>query len=847
MPVVDDSLDASTFGARSPSTSLDTGRSYPARLRTGRTVGTSVNATEIICAISESRGISPTVGLAFVNVTTSEVVLCQICDSQTYARTVQKLAVFDPVEILFMRTAADPKSKLYSIVEDNLPQMIITPCERRLWAEATGHEYIDDLAFKEDLESIKLSLEGNYFATCCLAAALKYVELELCKRFAPYSLRIRYEPSEGSVMIDLNTIVSLELIQNLQVAKSRDCLFGLLNATMTAMGSRLLRSSVLQPSTDRSKLEARYDAVEELTTRPDMFTGIRTALKGFVDADKVLSSVSQFRNSLAACFLLIDQLIVIPTKITFQYAESSINNVIMLKTYISSIKPIYEALTGAKCPLLLALRNAGVNSLLDVARQTYKEANNDAVELAIRLGETHNMPIELKFETGRQYYFRLLIADIQSDELPDIFVNVFKKRKYLEFQTLDLVKLNQRITDAHNEVISMSDRSIQELIDNLRGGLPGLFRISEGIAVLDMLAAFAHLAMRHDYVRPELTDTLAIKAGRHPIQEKIHSTRYIPNDAYATQQSRFQIITGCNMSGKSTYIHSLALMTVMAQIGCFVSAQYASFPISHQLFARVSADNPSEANVSTFSAEMREMAFILRNIKPRSMVIVDELGRGTSTSDGLAIAIAIAEALIDSHALVWFTTHFRDLPRVLAERPGVVNLHLSAEIVPEESKMTMLYKIADGYVQEKHYGLQLAKLLPFPRRMVEIAQLVSEAISERNEAKKRTRKAIAFSKKRKLLLDLREKLIQASQGFMKEEDLAQWLQGLQDDFTMQMAALHQIIDEEDDNASNDFDCTDDTIQEKRSVEAPSADLVSEDEEMSDVEDQGDNPSSDLIC
>ncbi|KAI5284015.1 MutS protein msh4, partial [Ascosphaera atra] len=235
--------------------------------------------------------------------------------------------------------------------------------------------------------------------------------------------------------------------------------------------------------------------------------------------------------------------------------------------------------------------------------------------------------------------------------LPDAFINVYKKKKYLEFQTLDLVKLNQKITDAHNEVVNMSDRSIQELIDEIRGDLSGLFRISEGVAVLDMLSAFAQLATKQDYVRPELTDTLAIKAGRHPILEKIHASKYIPNDAYATQQSRFQIVTGCNMSGKSTYIRSLALMTIMAQIGCFVPAQYASFPLAHQLFARVSADNTVEANVSTFSAEMREMSFILRNIRPRSMIIVDELGRGTSTVDGLAIAIAIAEALVESQAL----------------------------------------------------------------------------------------------------------------------------------------------------------------------------------------------------
>ncbi|KAG5288289.1 DNA mismatch repair protein similar to Msh4 [Histoplasma ohiense] len=262
--------------ARRPTTDQSSS-GYP---RTARptTVGTSVSSQEIICAISESRGISPTVGLAFVNFSTSEAVLCQICDSQTYARTIHKLAVFDPTEILFMKTAREPRSKLYSIVEENLPQLTVTSIDRRLWAERAGHEYVEQLAFREDLESIKMSLEGNYFATCCLAAALTYIKTEFSKTFSHHSLRIKYEPSEGSMLIDLSTIVSLELIQNLQNSKSRDCLFGVLNETLTPMGSRLLRSNVLQPSTEQAKLLARYNAVEELSMKEEMFYSVRQGL-----------------------------------------------------------------------------------------------------------------------------------------------------------------------------------------------------------------------------------------------------------------------------------------------------------------------------------------------------------------------------------------------------------------------------------------------------------------------------------------------------------------------------------------------------------------------------------------
>ncbi|KAJ5335004.1 hypothetical protein N7452_007407 [Penicillium brevicompactum] len=774
------------------------------------TTATSVASQDIICAVSESRGVSSTVGLAFINLATAEAVLCQICDSQTYVKTIIKIGVFEPSEILFMNTAKE--SKLRYIIQENLPDPIFTFLDRRWWSEKTGHEYVERLSFPEEVDSLKVTLGGNYFAACCFAAALKYVEIELQRSFTLHSLRIRFEPSEGSMTIDLATIVSLELIQNLQNAKSKQSLFGLLNETLTPMGARLLRASILQPSTDRVKLTARYNAVEDLTTKEDMFISVRQALKGFVDADKVLTAI-----------------ILVPTKQTLQYVEQSVNNVIMLKTYVSAIKAIFQALATAQSDLLrtirelcapdghraieeligrtlnehvtyqskpLDLRNqriycvkAGVNSLLDVARQTYKEANTDATELIEKLSETCDIPLDLKYDTARHYY--ICIPAKHQGPLPDIFVNVYRKRNFIECQTLDLVKLNQRITDSHSEVINMSNEAIQDLLRDVCTEISGSFRVSEAIAMLDMLGAFAQLATNYEYIRPELTDTLAIRAGRHPIREQIHSAKFVPNDAFATPQTRFQIITGCNMSGKSTYIRSLALTTVMAQIGSFVPAQYASFPISNQLFARIATSDDLDANVSTFAAEMREMAFILRNIQPRSMVIIDELGRGTSTTDGLAIAIALAEALISSNALVWFVTHFHDLAQILAQRSGVINLHLAADIAPDSSKMTMQYRITEGPVPHRRYGIALAQIADLPEAVWSKAREVSKEMDRLARRRNSSSRALAIAQKRKLLLSLREQLLLVRQESMDDAALRALLMKMQDDFALRMTAINR--------------------------------------------------------
>ncbi|KAI9788486.1 MAG: MutS protein msh4 [Piccolia ochrophora] len=692
-----------------------------------------------------------------------------------------------------MRTAVNPKSKMCSIIEENLAGTKVVELDRRYWAENSGLDFIQKLAFLEDVETIKVAVEGNYFATCCIAAVLSYVESTYSTSFAFHSLRFSFQPPEGSMMIDLSTIQSLELIQNIQNARSKDCLFGLLNETLTPMGSRLLRSNVLQPLTDSEVLKGRYDAVEELTTKEDMFFATRQALKSFLDVDKILTT-----------------LIIIPTKHSAQTAEQAINNILMLKNVVDAVEPIHDALSGARSHLLKTIRSlcapekiepienmirdninddvtyqqkpldlknqrtyavrSGVNGLLDVARQTFKDANADVYELCTELQQAHELGLEVRYDTARQFYLRFSASELDGRNLDPIFVNVFRKKNMIECQTLELMKRNQRIADSHAEVILMSDELIQNLIENLRHEISVLFKLSEGLAMLDMsVCSFGQLVTTYDYVRPELTETLAIQAGRHPIREKIQAGRFVPNDVYATQQRRFQIIT----------------------------AQYASFPITRQLFARVSIDDSIEANVSTFAAEMRETAFILRNLSAGSMIIIDELGRGTSTRDGLAIALSVAEALVESRALVWFVTHFRDLAHILSERNGVVNLHLAVEMT--ESDMKMLYKLSEGCVTERHYGLALARVLDLPPDLLDVATKVSNSLTQQIAKRKKSSKAFATTRRRKLILNLKESLIQARDGVMEGEVLASWLRKLQAEFVARMTAIDAEANQQSDD------------------------------------------------
>ncbi|RMD44352.1 hypothetical protein DV735_g811, partial [Chaetothyriales sp. CBS 134920] len=829
-----------TTSSQSQSQPGATIRPRRSRPRTAAT-STGYGDNDIICALTEARGIPPVVALSFVNLTTSEAVLCQFTDTQTYPRTCLKIKVFSPTEIIFTSTTAE--SKLVSIVAENADVESggtpMTNIDRRYWSESSAHEYVERLSIPGDLDPLKLSLEANYYATCCFGAVMKYIELSLGKTFAPQTLRIRFEPSEGSMMMDLSTIASLELVQNLQDVKSRDSLFGLLNRSQTKMGARMLRSNVLQPSTDVDKIEQHHDALGDLVANPDMLLAVRSALESFVDTDKCLSALIQ-----------------LPTKLGFPHMEQSVNNVLILKTFVDSINPIWQALVGAtsaelrqiqslcspqnyvevvnlikyainddvgyakKAPELRNQRvyaiRAGTNCFLDVARTSYKEINEDVFALVEEMNAEHGLALDLRYDPARQYYLRAPASDFDSNRpIPPEFIHKVQRKKFLEFTTLPLLKLNQKIRDAHAEVISLSDSSIQKLIDAVRTKIEPLFKISESIALLDMLAGWAQLSITNDYgPKPEFTpNTLALKSARHPILSKIlHSSyRLIPNDVYATPQNRFQIITGANMSGKSTYIRSVALLSIMTQIGCFIPCEYASYPVFHQLFARISTDSPIESNVSTFASEMREIAFILRNLEPRSLIIIDELGRGTSTTDGLAIAIAIAEALIESRAFAWFVTHFRELPRILAERAGVVNLHLSVDITDDMNLIKMTYKISSGPEETKQYGIALAKAMNLPQDVIKIAEAVSSQLNERAERRSRNGKALAIARRRKLVLALREQLEQARDSMKagrSQEEMRVWLKNLQDEFVVRLSAIEAemeacTLDEDcDDNESS---------------------------------------------
>ncbi|KAL8388866.1 hypothetical protein RB595_008986 [Gaeumannomyces hyphopodioides] len=755
----------------------------------------------IICAVAEARGVAPPVGIAIIDIELGQATLCQVADTQCYVHTIHKIRVHEPSHILVISSNVTPeKSMLCGVLEEEMVGANMVPLPRRYWTEEIGRDYIDKLAFPDDIDALKVSVEGKFFALCSLAAAFKYVESEASVRIAPNSMAIQYEPADDTMMIDVSSIHGLELLQNAQNPRSKNSLFGLLNHTLTPMGARYLRSSILQPSTKRELIEPRQVAVKELSDSQSLLYDVRNALKQLPDIDKVVSQL---------IFIGLDN----HEDLAMTHEQKSmINCILQIKQFVAAVPALHEALTLAKCDVLVKAQaqclpeitqkvldiidkhadkdaqfsqtplerrtqtiyaiKAGLNPVLDLARKAFAEQQDNVHKHVSEFNAEHNLTSEIKFDSSRGYYLRFLASDYIEASIanPNLLINVVSKRAHCECQTIELEKLNRDIKAAEDETLMRGAKAIGMLAHELRTQIPALIRLCQAVGYLDMLASLAHVVTASDYCRPEFSTNMALKKARHPLVEKCVDN-FVPYDIYASPQYSFQLMTGANMSGKSTFIRAAAAIQVMAQIGSFVPAQTASIPIVNKLFTRMIKDDCIEENVSAFSQEMREMAFVLR-----SLVIVDELGRGTSTRDGLA--------------------HLQTEVRTVGH----------GEAARQELKM--LHTVAEGPVAQGDYGLQLAKAVGCPKPFLAQAQAVADKFRAEAEARALASGGDVALRRRALVGNLKEILLHLG----ADDSSCALLRGVQDEFVERMDAVGGGGGGNDDEEEDDDDDDDEEME-----------------------------------
>ncbi|CAK8673692.1 unnamed protein product [Clavelina lepadiformis] len=744
-------------------------RSTPRRKDTPKSRGADTPRSleaSVIVVIVEGRGVaSGEIGMASIDLKHPVLILSQFSDSQTYVKTLTRLQLLYPKEIVFPSTMCEngKLDKVFKVVNENFETSHVTSLPRRYFNEANGLEFIKKLAMKEN-NSIEKDVKCKYYCLAACAALVKYVEFIQNAIYASESLSIVYKGSEQTTLIDSGTCAVLELLCNLEDSKSRITLFGVLNHTKTHGGAKLLRSNIFQPPNHLETIQARLDCVTELANSSELFFGMQSALSRFeIDVDNLLASLVRIpkqntdrsrENHITTCILLKHVLELVPALQDalvegqceiFQAYKATLHDVRfnhileLLETVIHKEARYQKGLLNMKTQRCFAVKSE-INGVLDLCRKSYTEYIDDINDLIRQLSEKHDLPLKSSFNGTRGFHIQMP-APKQSSSFPEDFIKVTKTKKTWSFTTNDLMHLNDRVENSLKDINILADSIVCELLSKVRTSIGCLYNLSEIVSTLDMLMSFAYVRTTTDCVRPEFTDTLAVKQAVHPVLTSICSNT-IPNNIYASEGSNFNIITGPNMSGKSTYLKEIALLQIMAQMGCYVPAEFASFRIADQIFSRVGSDDDINTNTSSFMMEMKEINYIIQNVSSNSLIIIDELGRGTSSEEAVGLCWAISEFLLSQKAFTFFATHYLELCRMESVYPNVENYQFEVQHVVTAQgslrKIGFTYVLSRGYTKETHYGLELAQYFDFPPTVLtkarEIVVKLEEEAKEVDEA-----------------------------------------------------------------------------------------------------------------
>uniref|UniRef100_A0A3Q2PPU5 DNA mismatch repair protein n=1 Tax=Fundulus heteroclitus TaxID=8078 RepID=A0A3Q2PPU5_FUNHE len=730
----------------------------------GSSVST-VSGASVIVAIVEGRGLARgEIGMASIDLKCPELVLSQFADTGTYAKVITRIHILMPVEILMPDTASEKGkgTKLFKLISENFPGVTFTGVQRKYYNEKKGLEYIQQLCAPE-FATVLMEVQAKYYCLATAAALLKYLEFIQSSFYAVKSLKVIYKGSEQTAMIDSASAANLELVVNNR-DHNEHTLLGVLNHTKTPGGARRLRSNILEPLLDVDSINTRLDTIQELLQNEELFFGLKNAVGYFLDIDRLLSVLVQ-----------------IPKQETVQAAEAKITHVIQLKHTLDLVPQLRVVLKTCSTALLKAYSatlednrfdtileqiktvvncdttylkgslnmrtqkcyavRPNINGFLDIARRVYTEIVDDIAALVNNLGEKYGMPLRTSFSTARGFFIQMKLDGgvLPEGKLPPEFIKVTKLKNNFGFTTADLMKMNGRCDEALKEIFHMSYVVICQLLTTVHEHVHCLYKLSDTVSMLDMLLSLANACTISDYVRPEFTDTLAIKQGRHPILERMARQQPVSNNTYISEANNFVIITGPNMSGKSTYLKQVALCQIMAQIGSFVPAEYASFRIADQIFTRIGVDDDFETNSSTFMLEMKEIAYIIHNASDRSLTIIDELGRGTSAEEGIGICHSVCEFLLGLKTFTLFATHFLELCQLESLYPNVANQHMEVQHTRSRDsgleQVVYTYLLSRGRSEERHYGLRAAEMTALPPSIIEEAKSVASKVSQQLLAK----------------------------------------------------------------------------------------------------------------
>ena len=570
-----------------------------------------------------------------------------------------------------------------------------------------------------------LGLDEHRSAVCAAGALMKYLR-ETQKNSLEHMRTLRFDENGRTMMLDPNTRRNLELTEGLRSRGKKGTLLGLLDQTATAMGGRLLKSWLEQPLLRREDILARHDAVGEMAEQPMLTASIRDELTGVYDMERLLSKVAYRSLNARDCLALCTSLKKVPS-IRSLLTEASTAEMRLIASELDPLDDLTDLLERAihpDAPLVITeggIIRDGYSPMLDEYREAQTSGKQWILDLEQKEREETGIK-NLRIQYNRVFGYYIEVTKSYLSLVPDRYTRKQTLANAERYMTPELKETEQKIIGAQEQSVRLELQLFNEVRDRVSECMARIQRTCGAIKKLDVYQSLAQAAVENRYVRPEMTEdgSLKITEGRHPVVERsLNSGEFVPNDTELdTDENRMMIITGPNMAGKSTYMRQVALICLMAQVGSFVPATEAHLPVCDRIFTRVGASDDLASGQSTFMVEMSETAYILRNATARSLIILDEIGRGTSTFDGLAIAWAVVEYIADKQnigAKTLFATHYHELSELEGHLEGVKNYCISVKEHGED--VIFLRKIIRGGA-DRSFGVHVARLAGVPHPVI---------------------------------------------------------------------------------------------------------------------------------
>ena len=584
-----------------------------------------------------------------------------------------------------------------------------------------------------------LGLEDYDCGVIAAGSLLKYLQ-ELQKTSLEHMTKLEPYSTSRYMVIDSSTRRNLELVETLREKQKRGTLLWVLDKTKTAMGARMLRSYVEQPLIDRMQIEQRLDAVAELKKNMICREELREYLNPVYDLERLISRVVYQTANPRDLIALKTSLKMLPP-IRAMMEDFSSELLIRMREELDPLEDIWQLIEASieEDPPISVREGGMIRSGFDEQVDRLRSARTEGKSWLARIEEeerekTGIKNLRIKFNKVFGYY--LEVTNSYRDMVPDYYIRKQTLTNAERYITPDLKELEETILGAEDKLVALEYDLFCRIRSQIASQVERIQKTAKAIANIDVFASLALVAEHNGYVRPKINEkgVLKIKNGRHPVVEKMmDNDMFIANDTYLdNKNNRISIITGPNMAGKSTYMRQNALIVLMAQVGSFVPAESANVGIVDRIFTRVGASDDLASGQSTFMVEMNEVANILRNATGSSLLILDEIGRGTSTIDGLSIAWAVVEYISNPKILgakTLFATHYHELTELEGKLDNVHNYCIAVKEKGDD--IVFLRKIVPGGA-DRSYGIQVAKLAGVPDEVIGRAKAICEELENAN-------------------------------------------------------------------------------------------------------------------